>query len=108
MQDPVPIPSNIYPSLYYDDAPAAIEWLCRVFGFKKRLVVPDSSGGVRHSDTVLVTASGCELLTKFPLNLESLVIRRFKPLARLRGEVVRRACAVSRKESLSVSPGAPP
>lgn len=34
------IASNIYPSLCYDDAPAAIEWLCGAFGFTKRLVVP--------------------------------------------------------------------
>jgi len=50
MEDPVPIPSNIYPSLYYDDAPAAIEWLCRVFGFKKRMVVPAGDGSVIHSE----------------------------------------------------------
>jgi uncharacterized glyoxalase superfamily protein PhnB len=42
--------SDIYPSLTYDDAPAAIDWLCRAFGFTKRLVVPDSEGGVAHSE----------------------------------------------------------
>lgn len=42
--------SNIYPSLTYDDAPAAIEWLCRAFGFKKRLVVPGPDGTVMHSE----------------------------------------------------------
>ena len=31
--------SDIYPSLCYEDAPAAIAWLCRAFGFTERLVV---------------------------------------------------------------------
>jgi uncharacterized glyoxalase superfamily protein PhnB len=47
------IPSNIYPSLFYDDAPAAIEWLCRAFGFTKRLVVPGPDGTVVHSELSL-------------------------------------------------------
>ncbi len=46
-------PSNIYPSLSYDDAPAAIEWLCRAFGFTRRLVVPGPAGTVRHSELSL-------------------------------------------------------
>lgn len=53
MADTNPIPSNIYPTLSYDDAPAAIEWLCRAFGFEKRLVVPNESGGVRHAELSL-------------------------------------------------------
>ncbi len=44
------IPSNIYPALYYDDAPAAIEWLCRAFGFRRRLVVPGPDGRVVHAE----------------------------------------------------------
>ncbi len=42
--------ANIYPSLTYDDAPAAIEWLCRAFGFRKRLVVPGPGETVMHSE----------------------------------------------------------
>ncbi|MEM7260842.1 MAG: DUF4440 domain-containing protein [Planctomycetota bacterium] len=34
-----PRSSTIYPSLTYDDASAAIDWLERVFGFRRRLVV---------------------------------------------------------------------
>ncbi len=41
---------NIYPSLYYDDAPAAMAFLERAFGFKTRLVVPGPDGTVRHSE----------------------------------------------------------
>lgn len=49
MSDPL-CSSNIYPSLYYDDAPQAIEFLCRAFGFRKRLVVPGPNGTIMHSE----------------------------------------------------------
>jgi hypothetical protein len=43
-----PIHSNsnitIIPTLRYRDGQAAIDWLCKAFGFKKQLVVPDKSG----------------------------------------------------------------
>ena len=42
-------------------------------------------GGYRHSDTVLVTRDGYELLTRQPTNLETLTIRGWKLAARLRG-----------------------
>src|SRR5262245_58488703 len=44
---------TLYPSLTYEDAPAAIEWLCRAFGFTKRLVVPGPDGTVKHSELSL-------------------------------------------------------
>ncbi len=53
MRDPTHTPSNIYPSLSYDDASSAIEWLCRVFGFTTRLVVPGADGGILHSELSL-------------------------------------------------------
>ena len=43
------MPATIIPSLRYRNAPAAIEWLCRVFGLRKNLIVPDDSGGVAHA-----------------------------------------------------------
>jgi len=43
------MPATIIPSLRYRNAPAAIEWLCRVFGLQKNLVVPDDNGGVAHA-----------------------------------------------------------
>ena len=46
-------PSELYPSLTYDDAPAAIEWLCRAFGFTQRLVVPGPDGQIMHSELTL-------------------------------------------------------
>lgn len=48
-------------------------------------------GGIRHSDTVLVTASGYEVLTHTPTELKKLTILPLKPLNRLRGWVVRKA-----------------
>ncbi len=39
-----------YPSLSYQDAPAAIAWLCRAFGFEQRLVVPGPDGTIRHAE----------------------------------------------------------
>jgi uncharacterized glyoxalase superfamily protein PhnB len=55
MSSPRPSPSDIHPCLTYDDAPAAIEWLCRAFGFQKRLVVPGPDGRVMHSELSLGT-----------------------------------------------------
>jgi len=48
-------PSDIHPSLSYDDAPAAIDWLCRVFAFTRRFVVHGPSGRVEHSELSLGT-----------------------------------------------------
>ena len=45
--------SNIIPSMRYRDAPAAIEWLCSVFGFRKHLVVPSENGTIAHAQLVL-------------------------------------------------------
>lgn len=50
MTKPTLTPSDIYTSLTYQDAPAAIEWLCNAFGFTKRLVVPGPDDTVLHSE----------------------------------------------------------
>ena len=42
--------ANIFPCLYYRDAPKAIEWLCRAFGFVQRMIVPGESGTVDHAE----------------------------------------------------------
>ena len=51
-------------------------------------------GGFRHSDTVLVTSSGYELLTHSPIDLDSLTITSFKPLKRLKGSLIRKAVGI--------------
>jgi uncharacterized glyoxalase superfamily protein PhnB len=41
--------TRVIPCLRYRDAPAAIDWLCRVFGFERQLVVPNPDGTIAHS-----------------------------------------------------------
>lgn len=48
-------PSDIYPCLIYNDAVAAIDWLCRAFGFTKRFVVPGEGNRVEHSELSIGT-----------------------------------------------------
>jgi uncharacterized glyoxalase superfamily protein PhnB len=45
--------ADIHPCLFYDDAPGAIAWLCRAFGFKKRLVISGEGETVMHSELSL-------------------------------------------------------
>jgi Xaa-Pro dipeptidase len=52
------------------------------------------TGGVRHSDTVLVTGDGYESLTRYPTDLESLTLRGAKPRARLVGALTRRVAGL--------------
>jgi uncharacterized glyoxalase superfamily protein PhnB len=44
---------RISASLFYDDAKAAIDWLCKVFGFELRLLVETGDGAVAHSELVI-------------------------------------------------------
>ncbi len=48
-------PSDIYPSLTYNNAPAAITWLCKAFGFTQRMVVPGEGDQIMHSELSLGT-----------------------------------------------------
>ena len=40
---------NLISCLRYRDAPAAIDWLCRAFGFQKHAVYPDGNNGIAHA-----------------------------------------------------------
>lgn len=41
---------SIIPTLRYQDAPAAIDWLCEAFGFERHLVVPgETQGTISHA-----------------------------------------------------------
>src|SRR6202012_2487491 len=42
-------PATIVPCLRCRDAAAAIEWLCRAFGFNQALVVPGEGGTIAHA-----------------------------------------------------------
>jgi Xaa-Pro dipeptidase len=51
-------------------------------------------GGLRHSDTVLITDQGPECLTEFPTDLDSLIVDSLRPWARLTGLFKRRSFRV--------------
>jgi len=51
MSQPARTTSTIVPCLRYRDAPAAIEWLCRAFGFRKHAVYADGDT-VHHAQLV--------------------------------------------------------
>ena len=44
---------DVMPTFRYLDAPAAIDWLCRVFGFEERLVVRGDGDTIRHAQLTL-------------------------------------------------------
>lgn len=41
---------RISSAVYYDDAPAAIDWLCKAFGFEVALKVEGDAGVIIHSE----------------------------------------------------------
>ena len=43
---------RISSAVFYDDAAAAIPWLCRAFGFEVRLKVEGEDGRIEHSELV--------------------------------------------------------
>ena len=47
---------TIFPTLRYRDAPAAIEWLGRAFGFEPRMIVDGPDGAVAHAELRLGNA----------------------------------------------------
>jgi uncharacterized glyoxalase superfamily protein PhnB len=53
MANTVPPRGGVIPAMRYRDAPAAIEWLCRVIGFEKRLVVPGPNNSIAHAQLAL-------------------------------------------------------
>lgn len=52
--------STIIPCLRYRDAHAAIDWLCKAFGFTKNAVYENEQGGVEHAQ--LTWGSGMVML----------------------------------------------
>jgi len=46
-------PPTFYPCLFYRDAPAAIAWLSRAFGFEVLLEVPNPDGTIAHAELSL-------------------------------------------------------
>jgi uncharacterized glyoxalase superfamily protein PhnB len=49
MSRPQDTTATIVSSLRYQDAPKAIDWLCRAFGFDRHLVVPGEGDTIAHA-----------------------------------------------------------
>jgi uncharacterized glyoxalase superfamily protein PhnB len=45
--------TSIVPGMAYRNAPEAIEWLCRVFGFEKHAVYPGPDNTIAHAELTL-------------------------------------------------------
>ncbi len=41
---------TVFPALRYADAPAAMDWLEKAFGFERQLVVPNPDGTIAHAE----------------------------------------------------------
>ena len=44
--------TTVIPTMRYNDAPAAIDWLCEAFGFEEHLVVPGEDDTIAHAQMV--------------------------------------------------------
>jgi uncharacterized glyoxalase superfamily protein PhnB len=68
---------RITSSLFYDDAAAAIDWLCRTFGFEVRLKVEGEGGRIEHSELefadglISVSSTGGKSTRPIPLPAKS-------------------------------------
>ena len=47
---------KVMPCLTYRDAPAAVEFLCRAFGFEKKMVEPGAGNTIAHAELTLGNA----------------------------------------------------
>jgi uncharacterized glyoxalase superfamily protein PhnB len=45
--------STIIPGHHYRNAPAAIDWLCQVFGFERKAVYEGENGTIAHAELTL-------------------------------------------------------
>ena len=44
------MPSTVIPTMRYRDTGQMIDWLCAAFGFERRMVIDDGSGGIAHAE----------------------------------------------------------
>jgi uncharacterized glyoxalase superfamily protein PhnB len=66
MADNAPIRSTVIPGMHYRNAPEAIGWLCRVFGFQKHAVYPGPDNTIMHAELTL--GGGMIMLGTMPTN----------------------------------------
>ncbi len=59
----------IIPCLTYANAPLAIDWLCKTFGFEKHMVVPGEGGKIIHAElklgNAMIMVGSCDNGTAF-------------------------------------------
>ncbi|OQB23425.1 MAG: putative peptidase [Firmicutes bacterium ADurb.Bin182] len=48
-------------------------------------------GGFRHSDTVLITKDGYEIITKYPTSIEELMVKQARVLSKVKGAIIRKS-----------------
>lgn len=75
MRPPPPGWPRISPALCYRDPRAALDWLCRVFGFEQRMLVEGENGEILHSELEygpdgVIMVSGHYSTLKSPLDLD--------------------------------------
>jgi len=58
--------STVIPGMHYRNAPQAIDWLCRVFGFHKHAVYPGPDNTIMHAELTL--GGGMIMLGSVPTN----------------------------------------
>jgi uncharacterized glyoxalase superfamily protein PhnB len=55
---------RITPTIFYEDVPAALDWLSRAFGFRERMRMPGLDGSIMHAEMEL--ADGVIMLGRPP------------------------------------------
>lgn len=58
------MPLTTFPEIVYDDAPAALEWLARAFGFEKGEVIEGPDATIAHAEMHLGTGT---IMPKSPM-----------------------------------------
>jgi len=51
-EKPAATTQTIFPTMRYVDAPAAIDWLEKAFGFRRQMVVPGADGTIAHAQLI--------------------------------------------------------
>ena len=53
--------THVWPTLKYDDAPAAVRFLVEALGFEQRVVYTDEDGAIAHAELTWPTGGGVML-----------------------------------------------
>src|SRR5262245_44757384 len=78
MADSAPLGQRIIPYLSYADAPVAIEFLCRAFGFEEQFRMPMPDGRIGHAEiafqghVLMLASAGQEMGWTSPADLAAI------------------------------------